>query len=1082
MLLNRSRILLFILFFPATLLTAASQVEFNRDVRPILSDKCYLCHGPDAKAKKIPLRLDHEQDAKAALPDGKHAVVEGHPELSEMIQRITAPSVARRMPPAYSGRTLSAKEIETLRDWIAQGAKWEKHWAFLPPKRAPLPAVKDAAWVKNPIDAFVLARLEREGLAPSPEASRETLIRRVSFDLTGLPPTLAEMDAFLADKSPDAYEKVVDRLLASPRYGERMAFRWLEAARYADTNGYQYDGGRTMWRWRDWVIDAFNHNEPYDRFAIDQLAGDLLPNATLDQKIATGFNRNHRINTEDGIVPEEYAVEYVVDRVDTTSAVFMGVTLGCARCHNHKYDPFLQKEFYQVFAYFNNVPELGRGMKYGNSPPVVAAPTREQQMALASLMQKIHMTQASLDRRDPAIAKAQARWERTLRDDSNDYWAPAPGLIAAFPLEAPHSQIEPPAPATLRPAGYVPGLLGQDSARASAPPLKASPPKVMGEELAYVAGRIGRAASFDGKTFLDAGAITRIDIFDPFTISLWLYSDSVPDGSLVSQMVDNPKGKGYGIHADHGKLQVNLTSVWADDSIRLETEETLSPARWHQVSVTYDGSVTAAGVHVYLDGRPVATKTLMDTLYRPYRNNNGKFSQPVRIGGGWGEGRRFRGLLDEVRLYQRALSTDEIDALATGETVAAIARKPAAQRTSIERKELRWYFLDNAAPAPARAEWQKLAELREEKTRLERTFPTSMVMEERPTRRETHILQRGAYDKPGELVEPGVPGVLPPLPPGAPANRLGFAQWLASASNPLFGRVAVNRFWQMYFGTGIVKTVEDFGSQGEWPTHPELLDWLATEFARTHWDVKAMQRLIVTSATYRQSSKDTPELVQRDPENRLLARGPRERLPAEMIRDQALAVSGLLAEKIGGPSVMPYQPPGLWKEISMQDTDYVEGHGADLYRRSLYTYWKRAVAPPMMVNFDAAMRETCVVRETRTDTPLQALNLMDDVQFLEAARLVGQRMMKEGGADPSARLRYGFRLVTGHYPTAAELEVLRGNLQFHLKYFASDPEKTKQYLSQGETPADPNLAPRELAAYASVASLLLNLDETVTKE
>ncbi|MGA8597963.1 MAG: DUF1553 domain-containing protein [Bryobacteraceae bacterium] len=1026
---------------------AGVSVEFNRDVRPILSDKCYICHGPDAKAKHIPFRLDHEEDAKAKLPDGKRAIVEGQPEQSEVIHRITAEKSAMRMPPAYTGLKLSDKEIETIRNWIAQGAKWEKHWSFLPPKPYPPPAVKDAGWIRNPIDAFVLARLEDENLHPSPEANRETLIRRVTLDLTGLPPTPAEVDSFLKDKSDRSYERVVDRLLASPRYGERMAVVWLDAARYADTNGYQYDGGREMWRWRDAIIDAFNRNEPFNQFALEQIAGDMLPNATLDQKIASGFNRNHRINTEDGIVPEEYAVEYVVDRVATTSSVFLGLTLGCARCHNHKFDPFTQKEFYQLYAYFDQVPETGRGIKYGNSPPVIPAPTAEQQRALDDLNQQIDRARKALQSHDKAIERAQTAWERHLpaSERGRQFWYPTRDSLASFVFD------------------------GQ------------SKWKPVGGSVPFTEGHGGLAASFDGKTYLDSQANTQLDIDDPFTLSSWIYASSTPDGSVITEMADNPRGKGYGLNVNHGKVHVNLTSVWVDDAIRVESEETLTANRWYHLTATYDGSKLAEKVGLYIDGRRAKTKILMDTLYRPYRNARKPFNEPLRIGAGWGPERRFRGLISGLHLYSRVLSDEEIAALAYPGSLSTLATADRASRTSVENNILRWSFLETDAPPRYRQEWQKLSALATEKEKLERSFPTVMVMQDVPQRRDTHLLVRGAYDKPGELVRPGVPAVLNPLPSGAPNNRLGFAEWVVDPSNPLLSRITVNRFWQMYFGTGIVKTVEDFGSQGEYPSHPELLDWLATEFIRNGWDVKAMQKLIVSSATYRQSSQVSPEAIQRDPDNRLLARGPRVRLPAEMIRDQALAASGLLVEKVGGPSVKPYQPPGLWKEIGMQDTDYDQGHSVDLYRRSLYTYWKRTAAPPTMINFDASLREDCVVRATRTDTPLQALNLMNAEQFLEAARFIGQRMLREGGETPDSRLRYGFRVVLARYPTSAELSLLRTNLQFHLGYF-SDAAKAEHYLRHGESPADPKLRPGELAAYASVASLILNLDETITKE
>jgi len=991
----------------APLLLAAQSPEFNRDVRPILSDKCFVCHGPDAAAKKVPLRLDSEA-AVAAV------VTPGNPETSRLVARIVHPKPAMRMPPPYSGLKLTGAEIETLRRWVAEGAKWEGHWAFRMPRRHPLPAVKDSAWPRNAIDYFVRARLEREGLRPSPEAPRETLLRRLSLDLTGLPPTLDELDTFIRDRSPGAYEKAVDRLLASPRYGERMAARWLDAARYADTNGYQFDGERVMWPWRDWVIEAFNRNMAFDRFALEQIAGDMLPGATMQQKIATGFNRNHRGNTEDGIVPEEYAVEYVVDRVETTSTVFLGLTLGCARCHNHKYDPFTQQEFYQIYAYFNNIPESGRAMKYGNSPPVVSAPTKEQQKQLRAIETRIARLEAEVRHAAPP-----PRWIPPKKR-----WSPSAGLEAAFDY--------------------------------------------------------GRDRRFDESHFVDAGDVGGFDIEDQFTVAAWIYADDTPDGPVVTRMKDQAKGRGYGLHINRGKVHVHLTSNWDSDAIRLESEQVLAPQGWHHVAFTYTGSRMAEGVRVFVNGKPLGVSVQSDTLYRPFRNAGAKFADPLRIGGGWGDKRRFHGKIDGVRIYSRVLETREMAALALGEDLDTIASK--GSRSAAEDYALLQYYLEHDAPTRIRTSWKRLSEARLDKLALQRKFPTVMVMKEMPARRETFLLIRGAYDKPGAKVEPGIPAALPPLPQGAPNNRLGFAQWLIDPANPLTARVTVNRLWQMLYGTGLVKTVEDFGVQGEWPSHPELLDWLATEFVRTGWDVKALLKLIVTSATYRQSSAATPELLERDPDNRLLARGPRNRLPAEMLRDQALSAAGLLSGKLGGPSVKPYQPEGLWAETAMQDMHYVQSKGEDLYRRSLYTFWKRTIAPPMMMNFDSAARESCVVRETRTNTPLQALNLMNDVTFLEAARVIAQRMMLEGGASPFDRLSYGFRLLMSRKPRAPELAVLHDSLLYHMDYFASDSSRVERFLAQGETQPDSRLQKSELAAYAAVASLMLNLDEAVNKE
>ena len=898
----------------------------------------------DATAKGIPLRLDSEAAATADLGENKHAIVPGNPESSQLVRRITAEDEALRMPPAYSGLKLTEHEIETLRTWIAQGAKWQSHWSFIPPKRHSIPAVKNSSWPRNPVDHFVLDRLEREGLSPASGADRETLLRRVSLDLTGLPPTPAEIDAFLKDTSGSAYERVVDRLLASPRYGERMAARWLDAARYADTNGYQFDGERFMWRWRDWVIEAFNRNQPFDQFTVEQIAGDLLPNATLEQKIATGFNRNHRGNTEDGIIPEEYAVEYVVDRVETTSAVFLGLTLGCARCHDHKYDPFSQKEFYQLFAYFNNVPERGRAMKFGNSPPLVHAPTREQQQALRQLDERMQTIEDFLRQRKTSIDEAQAAWEPRLVKEELRYWAPTAGLEAAYRFES-------------------------EAGALSA-----------GGRLPLVEGRIGRAASFDGKVFFDAGEIAGFDIEDRFTLAAWVYSDSIPDGSVVTRMVDNPKGKGYGLHLDQGKVHVNLTSNWVNDAIRLETDEALAAKRWHHLAVTYSGSRMAEGVRVYIDGRPAKVSVQLDTLYRPFRND-GPFKDPFRIGSGWGPERRFRGLIDDVRAYSRILNREEISALAQGTPLNRIAEKPAAQRDTTEKLQLRWYFLETKAPAEIKEAWNRLTALRQEREKLERSFPTVMVMAERAEPKDTFLLIRGAYDKPGEKVAPGVPAVLPPLPAGVSNNRLGFARWLVDPQNPLMARVTINRLWQMLFGTGLVKTAEDFGLQGEWPSHPELLDWLATEFVRSGWDLKGMLKLIVTSATYRQSSKATPELVQRDPENRLLARGP------------AISLARGDGARPGAICCWPAGRKARWSFGKALPTGWRLGrphHGRRLLQPGQRT---RSLSPQSLHLLEAhrgashdgqlrfRLRESCVVRETRTNTPLQALNLMNDVTF-----------------------------------------------------------------------------------------------------
>ncbi len=997
-------------------LAAASQVEFNRDIRPILSDKCYTCHGPDSANRKSALRFDTEAGSKVELRNHRHAIVAGDPEHSELYLRIRSGDKAYRMPPAYLGHDkLTAREIDLVRQWIEQGARWEKHWSFLPPKRLDPPAVRDSAWVKNPIDAFVLARLEQEGLRPSPEAGRSALIRRVTLDLTGLPPTPAEVDAFVQDRSANAYEKVVDRLLASPRYAERMAMRWLDAARYADTNGYQTDGERSMWRWRDWVIDAFRRNMPFDEFTVEQIAGDLLPHATLDQVIATGFNRNHRTSGEGGIVPEEFRVEYVAERTDTTSTVWLGLTMGCARCHDHKYDPISQKDFYRLFAYFNNVPEKGLVYNFGNEEPYVKAPTPDQQARLAGLDRKAAQAADRYTALAPKLAKAQHKWEKRLAKGGTVDWTVTEGL-----------------------------LVDRD-----------------------------RKEELDGKRFVDGGDTAKFNYLDPFTLAAWI-TPTAPDGAILTRTEDYFESEGYGLYLVKGKLRLHIIKRWTDIGLRVETEEPVEMNRRQHVIATYDGYRKSEGVKLYIDGKPRKLKVLFDDLNYPFG-----VKDHLRIGGGGGL--RFRGEIEGVRVYRIALSPEQAAVLPLAETVTQIAAIPPESRTAAQRDKLAFCFLDRFAPSRIRQAHAEMLAAQAERKKFYESIQTVMVMRENPVRRDTFVLKRGAYDNPGEKVEPGVPAFLPPLHKDWPNNRLGLARWLVDPSNPLTARVTVNRFWQMYFGVGLVKTVEDFGSQGEQPLHQDVLDWLATEFMATGWNIKAIQKAIVMSATYRQASRVTPELLQKDPENRLLARGPRFRLPAEMIRDQALAVSGLLVEHVGGPSVKPYQPPGLWQELA-GGKGYQPDHGPGLYRRSLYTYWRRTVAPPSMVIFDSPNRETCTVREIRTNTPLQALDLMNDIAYVEAARSLAARMLAEGGETPEERIAWAWRVALARPPRPPEVQVALAALRQFQDFYTRDHEAALQFLSEGEAPRNPKLDTGELASYTGIASLILNLDETVTKQ
>ncbi len=822
-----------------------AELSYNRDIRPILSDACFSCHGPDKRARKAERRLDTSEGALAEI-EGVRAVVPGDLAKSDLVARIESHERDEVMPPPKSEKKLTPEQIAKLRAWVEQGAKYEPHWAFIAPRPPAVPASKGAASAtRNPIDAFIRDRIEREGLAPSPEADRTTLLRRVSYDLTGLPPTLAEIDTFLADTSPDAYERLVDRLLASPRFGERMAVPWLDLSRYADTHGYHLDAGREMWRWRDWVIAAFNRNQRFDEFVLWQLAGDLLPEATIEQRVATGFLRNNMINFEGGAIAEEYLAAYVKDRVNTVGTAFLGLTVACSECHDHKFDPFTQREYYQLFSYFNAVPENGLDGRTGNAAPLVTFPTADQTAAMTALRAKIPQVEKDLAAVTAESADAQRTWEEQVAGE---------GSAAKLP-------------------------------------------------------------------------------------------------------------------------------------------------------------------------KPVA---------------------------------------------------------------AAIAVSP-NQRSATQRDLVQKHFREKIS-APFREATAALAKARGELTGIESKVGSVMVMEQMTAPRPTHMLIRGQYDKPGDPVQPGTPASLPPLPPDAPANRLGLARWLVDPQHPLMARVTVNRFWKQFMGTGIVKTLNDFGAQGEWPSHPELLDWLATEFTGSGWDVKRLVRQIVTSATYRQNVKLSPQLKERDPENRLYARGPRFRLGAEEIRDTALAVSGLLTPQIGGPSVSPYQPEGLWEELSSRSDSkkwtaqfYEQSHGPELYRRSLYTFWKRTCPPPQLQTFDAPDRETCTVNRERTNTPLQALVLLNDPTYIEAARTLAERVMTQTGVSIPERVRFAFRLATARRATDAEVGLLVDLFEKQKARYATQRDEAIKLLANGEHPRNAALDPAELAAWTHVASTILNLDETVTR-
>jgi hypothetical protein len=1022
----------------------APAVDFDRQVRPILSDNCFTCHGPDEKQRMMGLHFDTKEGAF-----GKPGViVPGDSAHSKMYLRISNPNDAMRMPPVSSGHKLTLAQIETIKTWIDSGAKWERHWAFVAPVRPELPAVKQAAWVRTPIDRFVLAKLESQGLAPSPEADKATLLRRVTFDLTGLPPTLNEVQAFLSDQSADAYEKVVDRLIASPHYGERMAVPWLDLARYADTHGYHIDSAREMWPWRDWVINAFNANMPYDQFTVEQIAGDMLPNATEQQKIATGFNRNHMINFEGGAIPEEYQNEYIVDRIEATSTAWLGITLGCARCHDHKYDPLTQKDFYSFGAFFNGVPEEGLDGYKGNAKPFLQLPS-EQQTAMKELLSK------AIKQKDAELLQSQSAWERQQREmPVADVTS---GLVAEYPLD-----------------DSLADRLHSDSTA-----------KLLNGKLEYVAGLEGRAADFDAEPQVSYGNVGAFSSAKPFAVSFWVKADG-PSGMAILQHFDkSPKeGAGFEIALDYCAKNgcdviVRLRDKGPESGIEVKSQRGATLEAWSHLTVAYDGSGKAKGVQIYVDGQSVPVDIVRD------QSLNVNFDKGELQTGNKEWGTPLKGQLSDLRFYDRRLYANEVLELGLLGPMHKVLDVPVERRSKEQSKWLRDYFVAHVANPLEKQQKQDFDTLSRGFEQFNREIPSTMVMAEMARPRDTFVLKRGDYRTPGDKVLPNTPGVLPPLPADAPRNRLTLAKWIVDPANPLAARVAVNHFWQMYFGIGLVKTAEDFGSQGDPPANQELLDWLATEFLQSKWDVKAMQRLIVTSAVYRQASKVTPELFEKDPENRLMARGPRFRLPAEMIHDNALFVSGLINDKIGGPSVLPYQPKGLWEEMAFggdfSAQTYVQSHGPDLYRRGMYTFWKRTVPFPGLNTFDAPDREKCSARRTITNTPLQALLLMNDPTYLEAARALAQRDLKEAPANEEQRIRYAFRLVTERDPSPKESDVLSKLYEKERTHYEAHKDAAEKLIAIGESKPDAHLEPAELAAWTMVASTILNMDETVTK-
>ena len=1043
----------------------AATLDYARDVRPILAENCFKCHGQDQASRKGKLRLDtRDGQAKPGV------IVAGQPDDSELIARIFSHDEDEVMPPPEAKRTLSDAQKATLRGWIEEGAPFAGHWAFVAPVPPAPPSVRQADWPRGPLDRFVLARLEAEGLTPAPETDRAHWLRRVTLDLTGLPPTPAELETFLADQSGGAFATVVDRLLASSRFGERMAAEWLDVARYADTHGYQMDRPRAMWPYRDWVVDAFNRNLPYDRFLTEQIAGDLLPGATRSQKLATAFNRLHAQNEEGGIVDEEYRIAYVNDRVTTFGTAVLGLTLECARCHDHKFDPIPQRDFYALSAFFANIDEAG-AIPYKNfsdlmSPPVLKLPDATGEAGLRAADAAVAAQEAALRRAETDTGPAFAAW-LAQRGGAVPEVAGAVVDLALDELRT----VEERAAADGKPAPIV----TTPNAASSGTAARAV------EQVRLTAGVHGNAAALSGE---DGLALPDVPVFtrgDAFSFSLWLRPAAVAERAVVfhrSLAYTDAGSRGYELVLEQGRVAFGLHRHWPGSSLKVSTRTALPVGAWTHLTLTYDGSSRAAGAHVYVNGVPAELEVVRDKLGGDITYDR-ETQPPLLIGHRFRDAGFKDGSVDDFKIFPRELSALEAAHLAGHADLAQAWTTSAAALGAFERKALQDYFVRVVSPEIQDMR-RELARRRRDQVRAYDAIPEVMVMEELPAPRAVHVLERGSYDQPREEVRPAPPGVLPPLPADAPLNRLGLAQWATSPANPLTARVAVNRLWQLMFERGLVETPDNFGLTGESPTHPELLDWLAVEFAR-HWDVKALLRQIALSATSRQSSAAGAELRERDPQNRLLARAPARRLSAEMLRDPALVLRGLRGDRRGGPPVKPAQPPGLWEEIAMGRPTYLPGTGEDLHRRSLYTFLKRTVPPPAMITFDATDRSNCTVRRQATSTPLQALVLLNDVQFFEAAKFLGARFLREGGPLPAEQVAYAFQLVTSRPPTPRETATLVRLLTEQEEHFAADPAAAAELLAVGEPLAASSGPASRLAAATLVASALLNHDEAVMR-
>jgi len=1035
-------------------LGASATIEYNRDIRPILSENCFPCHGTDSAARKAKLRLDNFEDATAKREDSAPAIVAGKPNDSEVIRRVLDQG-DDIMPPEKSHKVLTPAQKDLLKRWVAQGAKYQLHWAFIAPQRPEVPKVKNAKWVRNPVDQFILARLEQEKLKPASEADRRTLARRLSLDLTGLPPKPEEVEAFVKDASPDAYEKLVDKYLASPHWGEHRARYWLDAARYGDTHGIHIDNFRETWIYRDWVINAFNTNMPFDQFTTEQLAGDLLPKPTLEQKIASGFNRCNITTSEGGAIDEEYLVLYTRDRTETTSQVWLGLTAGCAVCHDHKYDPLSQKEFYQLSAFFNNTTQKAMDGNVKDTPPVLMIAKVEERSRWEQLKTETNSANKRVREREQAARTDFAPWRATpdLKKLPSQRPQDAPAFYAALNDGGDHVAYK---------------IDGQEQISATF------------TNLQWQDGAITtNGFTLNGESPFALENVGDYSRDEAFSYAAWVRVGENKSGSLFARMEDKDNNyRGWDLWLQDNKPAAHLVSAWPDETIKVVAKRALPKDRWAHVCVTYDGSSKAAGLKVYINGELQELDVEKDKLTKSIRSN-----AKLRIGQRETGSKLDKIGLQDLRIYGRELKTAEVLAEALTPRLEWLVSRPEASQTKEDKDELYATWLAEF-DEPYRNEKAALNKLKDEQKEIAGRGTVAHVMRERDEPAVAYLLYRGEYDKRRDKLSPATPAIFPPMGTDSPSNRLGLARWLLQPDHPLTARVTVNRFWQELFGVGIVRTAGDFGVAGEMPSHPELLDWMAIEFRESGWDLKRFYKLLVMSATYRQSAQTSTDKLAKDPQNRLLARGPRFRMDAEMVRDYALASSGLLVDKIGGPSVRPYQPDGIWEAVAMPNSDtskYARDKGESLYRRSVYTFWKRSAPPAAMDIFNAPTRESCTVRRERTDTPLQALVTLNDPQFFEAARNLAQRTLKEGGKADDERLDFMARQVVARPLNAKERPVVTNLLKEMEAYYEAERKAAGEVIAVGESRIDGTLDVSELAAYTMVANQMMNLDEVLNK-